>query len=125
MSETAPQTPAGPGPEAALDRDQFDTLKVLGFLYLRLGLAPKAARLFQALAALAPQDVQAALSLAAATLEDGRPEEALALLEKPPLAGAAAGAPARLLKARTLWRLGRREETYKLMDQHLAAGDQA
>lgn len=125
MSAAASSPTTEPGPEAILERDQFDTLRVLGFLYLRLGLASKAARLFQALAVLAPQDPQAALSLAAATLEDGRPEEALALLERAPLAGAAARAPARLLKARALWRLGRHEETYKIMDQHLAAGERA
>jgi tetratricopeptide (TPR) repeat protein len=125
MSAVPTPAPTGPGPEAVLDRDQFDTLRVLGFLYLRLGLAPKAARLFQALSALDPQNLQTALSLAAATLDDGRPEEALALLERAPLANAAAWAPARLLKARALWRLGRHEETYKIMDQHLAAGDRA
>jgi len=126
MSEAASSPPTGPGPETLLDGDQLDALRVLGFLYLRLGLAAKAARLFQALAVLAPQDGQAALSLAAATLEDGRPEEALAILEKPPLAAMAAReTPARLLKARVLWRLGRHEETYKIMDQHLAAGDRA
>jgi thioredoxin-like negative regulator of GroEL len=105
-----------------LEPDQFETMRVLGFLYLRLGLAPRAARLFQALAALAPEDGQVALSLASAALEDGRPEEALALFARPPLAAARPTAASRLLKARALWRLGRREETYRLMEEHLSAG---
>ena len=112
-----------PGEKAReLEPDQFETMKVLGFLYLRLGLAERAARLFQALAALAPEDPEAALSLAAATLEAGRPEEALALFHRPPLAALPPSTAARLLKARALWRLGRQEETYKIMEEHLAAG---
>jgi predicted Zn-dependent protease len=105
-----------------LEPDQFETLRILGFLYLRLGQARRAARLFQALAALAPEDPQIALSLAAAALEDGRPDETLALFARPPLDGAPPTAAARVLKARALWRLGRQEETFKIMEEHLAAG---
>jgi len=112
----------GTAEKQELEPDQFETMRVLGFLYLRLGLAPRAARLFQALTALAPEDPQVALSLAAATLEDGRPEEALALFDRPPLAAAPPTAASRLLRARTLWRLGRQEETYRIMDEHMAAG---
>ena len=116
----------GEAPEPTdLTEAELNSLRLLGFLYLRLGLAARAVRLFQALAALVPQDVQIALSLAAAHLEDERPETALAVLERPPLAGAQEEPAARLLKAQSLWRLERREEASALMDRHLSAANGA
>ncbi|MDR3037794.1 MAG: hypothetical protein LBV21_00640 [Candidatus Adiutrix sp.] len=114
---------------AELEQDHLESLKVLGYFYLRLGLAERAERLFAALTALIPGDAQAALSLAAARLEAGRPGEALALFDRPPLSGPEAGGltaeAARLLKARSLWRLGRREETFALLERGPSAGSGA
>jgi thioredoxin-like negative regulator of GroEL len=112
-----------------LDREHVASLKVLGFLYLRLGFADRAARLFQALLALLPEDAEAALSLAAALLENGKAETALKLLEAPPLAAHSNDSDdsARpvflLLKARALWRLQRNEEAFLVMDRYLASGE--
>jgi hypothetical protein len=111
-----------------LDREHVVSLKVLGFLYLRLGIADRAARLFQALLALFPEDAEAALSLAAALLENGDAEAALDLLETPLLAAepASSAPPAfLLLKARTLWRLQKKEEAFLVMDRYLAAAGAA
>ncbi|MDR2786894.1 MAG: hypothetical protein LBD06_00790 [Candidatus Accumulibacter sp.] len=107
-----------------LEPEQVTSLKVLGFLYLRLGFFARAARLFQALLALLPEDAGVAKSLAAALLEDGKAGEALALLDAPPLR-ADPSMPADpvflLLKARSLWRLQRGEEAFAAMEAYLAA----
>jgi tetratricopeptide (TPR) repeat protein len=111
-----------------LDREHVISLRVLGFLYLRLGFADRAARLFQALLALSPDDAEAALSLAAALLENGKAEAALNLLEAPLLAAHSANSANPvflLLKARALWRLQRNEEAFLVMDRYLAAAGEA
>jgi tetratricopeptide (TPR) repeat protein len=105
-----------------LDREQIISLRVLGFLYLRLGFADRAARLFQALLVLLPEDVEATLSLSAALLENGNAEAALNLLEAPLLAADPADPIRLLLKARALWRLQRNEEAFLVMNRYLAAG---
>jgi tetratricopeptide (TPR) repeat protein len=105
-----------------LDREQTISLRVLGFLYLRLGFSDRAARLFQALFALSPDDAEVARSLAAALLENGEAAETLKLLEAPLLrAGSAADPILLLLKARALWRLQKNEEAFLVMDAYLAA----
>ncbi|MDR0379734.1 MAG: hypothetical protein LBI62_07325 [Candidatus Accumulibacter sp.] len=104
-----------------LDREHVVSLKVLGFLYLRLGFADRAARLFRALLALSPEDAEATLSLAAALLENGSAEAALNLLEAPHLATTHSADPVfLLLKARALWRLQKNEEAFLVMDRYLA-----
>jgi predicted Zn-dependent protease len=104
-----------------LSGDEQLSLRILGFLYLRLGFFDRAARLFRALLALCPEDAAVARSLAAAQLEAGNPESALELLEKPPLAGLSGEALLLLLKARALWRLERSAEARAAMDDYLAA----
>jgi tetratricopeptide (TPR) repeat protein len=115
-----------------LGREHIVSLKVLGFLYLRLGFFDRATRLFRALSALLPEDAEAALSLAAALLENGDAAEALSLLDAPSLADDPAGLAASgnragpaflLLKARALWRLQKNEEALAVMDRYLAAGE--
>ncbi|MDR2450585.1 MAG: hypothetical protein LBE85_02185 [Candidatus Accumulibacter sp.] len=114
-----------------LDREHLISLRVLGFLYLRLGFADRAARLFQALLALLPEDGEATLSLVAALLENDNAEAALNLLEAPLSAAESANStgsadPVRLLlKARALWRLQRNEEAFLVMDRYLAAAGAA
>jgi thioredoxin-like negative regulator of GroEL len=109
-----------------LEETQAISLKVLGFLYLRLGFFERAARLFRALRAFLPEDAGIHLSLAAALLENGEAEEALALLDAPPFVPSHATTdPATdpallLLKARALWRLHRNEEACTVMDAYLA-----
>jgi thioredoxin-like negative regulator of GroEL len=112
-----------------LDREQTISLRVLGFLYLRLGFSDRAARLFRALFSFMPDDAEIARSLAAALLENGEAEETLKLLEAPPLR-ATVHSPADdpillLLKARALWRLQRNEEAFLVMDTYLAAAGEA
>jgi Flp pilus assembly protein TadD len=113
-----------------LDQDQLVSLKVLGFLYLRLGFFDRASRLFRALFSLSPGDAEVARNLAASVLEAGHPEEALDILDAPPLrAGpevSAADPVLLLLKARALWRLDKNAEAQGVMDAYLAAaGSQA
>jgi len=105
----------------ALDADQRTSLRVLGFLYLRLGYCERAARLFRALTALDPGDVDAAKSLAAAQIESGKAEAALELLAASPLREAADDDVLMLLKARALWRLERNAEARAAMNAWLAA----
>lgn len=110
---------------STLAENHVISLKVLGFLYLRLGAFERASRLFQALAHLRPDDIEVAGSLAAAELESGHPERALTLLAAPPLA-ALASDPARnpvtlLLQARAHWRLQQSEAAFAAMDTYLAA----
>jgi hypothetical protein len=107
-----------------LETEQIISLKVLGFLYLRLGFFTRAARLFQALFALLPGDTGVARSLVAALLEEGNAGEALALLDAPPLRTdltTSADPLLLLLKARSLWQLQRNEEARAMMDVYLAA----
>jgi tetratricopeptide (TPR) repeat protein len=104
-----------------LDREQVISLKVLGFLYLRQGFFDRAARLFRALFALLPEDIEVARSLAAALLENENPGEALGLLETSFLRDHGADPVVKLLKARALWRLHRNEEAFAVMDDYLAA----
>ena len=109
-----------------LEYGQMTSLKVLGAIYLRLGFFERAARLFQALFALAPEDAGIARSLAAALLENGEAEAALERLAAPPLSADSADAAASrdpvllLLKARALWRLQKNEEAFSVMDAYLA-----
>jgi DNA-binding SARP family transcriptional activator len=115
-----------------LDQEHITSLRVLGFLYLRLGFADRAARLFLALLALHPTDAEAGLSLAAALLEHGKAEAALDILtrlEEPSSPATDSGYSANpvflLLKARALWRLQRNEEAFLVMDHYLAAAGEA
>ncbi|MDR3159375.1 MAG: tetratricopeptide repeat protein [Zoogloeaceae bacterium] len=104
-----------------LEETQAISLKVLGFLYLRLGFFDRAARLFRALRSFLPEDAGIHLSLSAALLENGEAEEALALLDAPPFVPSPATNPVLLLlKARALWRLRRNEEACTVMDAYLA-----
>jgi predicted Zn-dependent protease len=108
-----------------LGRDQTISLKVLGFLYLRLGFSDRAARLFRALLALSPEDAEVTQSLAAALLENGNAEEALRLLETSPLRADLPNPVPLLLKAQALWRLQRNEEAFAAMNAYLAAAGEA
>lgn len=101
-----------------LDREHIISLRVLGFLYLRLGFADRAARLFRALLALLPEDAEATLSLVVALLENGDAEAALDLLAAP--FDDSANPILLLLKARALWRLQRNEEAFRVMDRYLS-----
>lgn len=108
--------------EGQLDEGQWTALSVLGFLYLRIGHWDRAERLFKALCAVRPTDLQAAASLAAAAL--GRGDWALALerVEKS-LAGRAPSAAdnhLRLMKAQALWHLGRTGEAGDEAARYLA-----
>ena len=105
---------------AVLESDQLVSLKVLGFLYLRLGAWERAARLFQALTHLFPDDIEVARSLAAAELEAGHAERTLAILSAPPLASLASDPVALLLKARAHWRLEQNEAAFAVMDTYLS-----
>jgi tetratricopeptide (TPR) repeat protein len=102
-----------------LTQDELFSLKALGFLYLRLGSFERARRLFRALAALRPEDAESAMSLAAAELEAGHPEEALRRLDIPPLERLRDTPLCCLLRAQTYWRLQRDEEAFAAMDAFL------
>ncbi|MDR3054892.1 MAG: hypothetical protein LBU53_05755 [Zoogloeaceae bacterium] len=106
---------------AILQTEQLLSLRVLGFLYLRLGAWDRAARLFQALTRLFPDDIEIARSLAAAELEAGNAERALALLSAPPLNMLTSDPASLLLKARAHWRLSQSEAAFAVMDEYLAS----
>jgi Flp pilus assembly protein TadD len=103
-----------------LDQNQMTSLKVLGFLYQRLGFFDRAARLFRALFALSPEDAEVVRNLAAALIEEDDAEEALRLLDAPSRHTDAPDPALLLLKARALWRLKRNEEAFAVMNTYLA-----
>jgi tetratricopeptide (TPR) repeat protein len=107
----------------ALDDDQFQALKVLGFLFRRLGLHDKARRLYLALLALRPDDPDLLAPAAAAALGGGRADEALGLLDRLEAAG---GSPdpdlalaADLLRARAMAALDRPDEARAAAGRYL------
>lgn len=105
---------------AILEENQLTSLKVLGFLYLRLGAFERARRLFRALAGLFPEDVETARNLAFAELEAGSPERALECIAAPPLAPLASDPVLLLIRARSHWRLDQNEAAFAVMDAYLS-----
>lgn len=106
-----------------LTQNERRTLSVLGFLLLRLGLADRAAAVYDALSEMtdAREKRQALTGAAAALLDLNKPQEALNRLkiaaEGRPLTTAEAAIA--LLKARALWQQGRVEEARNWRDQYL------
>lgn len=94
--------------------DERRTLHVLAWLYLRMGLADRAGRVYAVLAESIPTDRKACAGLAAVELaaSDGDGRTALALLDRA-MAGmipATRDAGLYLLRAQALWRAGRVDE---------------
>lgn len=121
--------------------DERRTLSVLAFLFLRMGAAERAARLYEALLALIDEARQedetgslarerrlALAGLAAARLDAGAAPEALASIDEAlGLLGSLAALSTReaalhLLKAQILWALDRKTEAHAARDRFLELG---
>ena len=116
--------------------EQLTTLRVLAYLFFRMGHMERAGRVFAALAALAEPkrpDLQANLGLAAVALEQGRGREALehlrAIMEDEALKDrglSSKEAVLYLMRAQALWMEGRREEAQGVVETYLhLMGDSA
>ncbi len=109
--------------------DHVATLRVLAYLFFRMGHMERAGRVFAALAALAdPEhpDLQAIAGLAAVALEQGRGKEALEYLRVVMEGGTLNGqvfsskqAVFYLMRAQALWMEGRREEAQSMVETYL------
>lgn len=123
-----------------LERQQRETLSVLGYMYLRMGELDRAGRLFAALLALGRQERSenrgapwsdaltrlAHASLAAVDLERDNPRSALEHLHLA-MDGrtlTSRHAALHLLRARALWRQGRKDEAALAVEAyvHLSGG---
>ena len=109
--------------------EQLTTLRVLAYLFFRMGHMERAGRVFAALAALAdPEhpDLQAIAGLAAVALEQGRGKEALeylrAVMESETYKErvlSSKQAVFYLMRAQALWMEGRREEAQSMVETYL------
>jgi len=110
----AAQTPAGPlGPR------QAEVLDLLAYIYLDNDRPEKAAVLLAALEALGQADARRRVALALAQLRSGKPDAALATLERALLQGGPnapeTGAALHLVRAQALSALNRRPEAQAAM----------
>ena len=96
-----------------LPRSQEDLLRLIGFLHLDHGMPDKAVVVFEALLAIAPEDLKLRLSLACALLKTGAAAKALETLDRLPDAETANQTTAELpslfhlLRSRALVQQGR------------------
>ncbi|MDR1945583.1 MAG: tetratricopeptide repeat protein [Desulfovibrio sp.] len=106
-----------------LQREQIESLEILGYVYFRQGRAKEARIVFEGLAALAPENEVALGHLAALAVERGDGAEALRRLDayvaeypdrkhEPALA---------LLRIRALRLNGREDEAEKMLTEYFAA----
>lgn len=112
-----------------MTEEHVATLRVLAYLFFRMGHMERAGRVFAALAALAdPEhpDFQAIAGLAAVALEQGRGKEALEYLRAVMEGGTLNGqvfsskqAVFYLMRAQALWMEGRREEARSMVETYL------
>ncbi|NKI94075.1 tetratricopeptide repeat protein [Rhizobacter sp. SG703] len=107
-------------PSPALAHCPADLMRLLGHLYLRHGHSAHAAVLFDALHKLDPLDALAARSLAYSRLQEGRPEEALAPLQRL-LDHGDGHAVTHVLHAQALLALGRTADSARAMRAYVAA----
>ena len=91
---------------SGLDQDQSNLLHLLGYHHLQHGNASQAALIFESALSLDPLNVKIVHGLACAYLRDGRPDQALSLLEKLPNEHRA-NALTWLLKGQAFTRTGR------------------
>jgi predicted Zn-dependent protease len=112
--------------QPVIDEEKIATLRILGYMYWRLGLTDKAERLFKALLALNPGNAVICGQLAAIALDQGRPETALEYVEQLLTeAGAAAGRFLWLIKAQALGRLDRLAEARAALDEYMKASEKS
>ncbi|MDR2387528.1 MAG: hypothetical protein LBE80_08105 [Deltaproteobacteria bacterium] len=103
-----------------LDEEQFQTLLVLGFLFRRLGLYEKAARLYRVLIAMRPDDGSVLSPAAASALDEGRPEEALEFLDRFDDGWPGQAGPVNyLIRAKALAALGKNLEASAAISEYL------
>ena len=109
---------------AKLKENQRRSLHVLAYMMLRMGQEERAARIYAALEALAPQeapDRQALAGAAAVAIRAGNGAKALESLRKA-MNGAtlsSRNAVLHLMKAQAFWLEGRREEARAALDEYL------
>lgn len=112
------------GESSPLSGEQRRALRVLGYLFLRMGHFARAKKLFAALLALDSGDAWTRRSLAAALLALGDGGGALEHIDN--IMGAAPlssrDAALYLLKARALWLTGRADEAKNAVNAWIAAG---
>ena len=106
--------------------EHLATLRVLAYLFFRMGHMERARRVFAALVALADPkhpDIQAITGLAAVALEQGRGKEALehlrTVMESEGQALSSKQAVFYLMRAQALWMEGRREEAQSMVETYL------
>ncbi len=136
QSETrqhVPQTSAGQGAPRSkrgtvpLNDDCRATLRVLGYLFLRMGRIESARRTFATLAATLPEEVSARerswveRNLAAIALEENDSNAALNHLNNAMrgITMNTSDAALYLMKARALWRQGRHEEARQALNTYM------
>ena len=103
-----------------MDASQRELLELLGFVFLRNARPEKAETLYAALAALEPRNPRHALSLACAQVRCGKPEAALAGLDRM-LERGEISAPVHLLRGQALARLQRLPEAERALRAYIAA----
>ncbi len=125
-SEQTPSQRANRG-TIPLNENCRATLRVLGYLYLRMGRIDSARRCFAALAAALPADVTARerswveRNLAAAALENNDNNAALNHLNNAMrgITMNTSDAALYLMKARALWRQGRHDEARQALNTYM------
>lgn len=105
-----------------LTEDQRTCLRVLGYLFLRMGLYERAQRLFTAMIVLDPNDRWAHRNLAVTALALGDHKMALEHIRLAIGDGVLSTADSALylLKAQALWRSGRQDEAKRAIDAYIA-----
>ncbi|MDR1577778.1 MAG: hypothetical protein LBT86_06100 [Deltaproteobacteria bacterium] len=103
-----------------INDDQILTLRVLGHMYIRLGLKDKADRLIRALLTIKPNEPGLLGASAALALDHDKPQEALEKLTRLFANSLTPDPTFILIKAQALWRLGRVAEALEAKDQYLA-----
>jgi predicted Zn-dependent protease len=103
-----------------MQRKEHDFLWVLAYFYLRHDRPAKAAALYAVLDALAPGDAVIMKSLAAAWLDDGTHDKALAVLDRLDALGET-DATTHLLRGRALTLGGRPAEAADAINRFLSA----
>jgi len=108
-----------PADHAAPAPDSVELLGLLSYIYLENNRPEKAAVLLAALETLGHADARRRVSLALAQLRSGKPESALATLERAAMRGDV-DAPFHLVRAQVLLALGRRDEAAAAMRAYVA-----
>lgn len=118
-AEPLPDFPQARGTSTGFSCEQIELMDLLSYIYLRHGLPDKAAVLLAARDLLVPDHPRALLTLALAQVRSGKPERALATLERLAMLGAV-DASFHLVRAQAFQALGQAMEASAAMRAHVA-----